>query len=88
MVRRLPQFEPLVELGAQALPALARKLADADNFFALQLYDVLAQRGLAPTIRAPARGEAGEQGRAVAVATGLAEAMARQGRPKGSSLGS
>lgn len=84
-VRRLPQFEALVELGPQALPALARKLADPENFFALQLYDALAERKLVSVERAVPDRRAGEQGRAVAVAAALAQSLAR--RPKSSSLG-
>jgi hypothetical protein len=84
-VRRLPQFEALVELGPQALPALARKLADPENFFALQLYDALADQRLADLERAgPDRG-AGEQGRAVAVAAAFAQSLSRQ--PRSSRLG-
>ena len=84
-VRQLPQFDALVELGSQALPALARKLADPENFFALQLYDALAERKLVSVERAVPDRRTGDQGRAVAVAAALAQSLAR--RPRSSSLG-
>lgn len=85
-VRRLPQFAALVELGPQALPSLARKLADPDNFLALQLYDALAERDPALAQRAKGPAAQGEQGRAVAAAGAIARALARQSGPRGSSL--
>jgi hypothetical protein len=79
-VRRLPQFEALVELGPQALPALARKLADPANFFALQLYDALAERKLVHVERPVPDRRSGEQGRAMAVAAALAQSLSRRPR--------
>lgn len=85
-VRRLPEFEALVELGPEALPALARKLADRDNFLALQLYDGLAERGAVPKAARPAAG-ASEQERAVEAAARLVEALGRQGGDQGRTAG-
>ena len=40
-VRFSPEFHNLVALGAETIPLVVDRLVDTDNFFALQLYDVL-----------------------------------------------
>jgi len=39
------EFHELIALGRDTLPAIAEKHLDPDNFFALQLYDVLQDDG-------------------------------------------
>jgi hypothetical protein len=77
-VRRLPQFEALVELAPQALPVLALKLADPENFFALQLYDALEEREPQYVKRVESARSAGEQTRAAVAAAVLVQTMARR----------
>ncbi len=86
-IRRLPQFDALVELGPQALPALGRKLADPENFFALQLFDALAEREPTFVKQADVAPGQGEQARAMAAATAIAQALAGQPSLRASSLG-
>ncbi|HEV2818417.1 MAG TPA: hypothetical protein VGW40_14490 [Allosphingosinicella sp.] len=75
-VRRSPEFEQLVALGPAILPAVAEKLADPANFFALQLFEAL-QPGKEYLIAIDPRASEimeGEQGRAARTA----EAFARR----------
>jgi hypothetical protein len=78
-VRRLPAFDALVALGPETLPALALKLADPDNFFALQLYEALQPEDYARQAKATgAQPSDGEQGRAMRVAELYARSLSRQ----------
>lgn len=65
-VRYSKEFSLLTELGAVILPAVVKKLADPDNFFALQLYDALQEQELLIVGLEPDSDEIfdGEQGRA------------------------
>jgi hypothetical protein len=57
------EFHELIALGKYTLPAIAEKLLDPDNFFALQLYDILQDdRNL--VLSSPEDGFEGEQTRA------------------------
>ena len=60
------EFQRLVALGADAIPAVVEKLIEQDNFFALQLYDRLQIRRhlTVPIDPASAQIFEGEQGRA------------------------
>jgi hypothetical protein len=65
-----PEFEKLWAMGPQVLPLVVEKLADPENFFALQLYDRLQRNDqlrieLAPTDPRIAEGEQGRAKRTV-----------------------
>ncbi len=66
-VRTSPLFPELVQLGPQILPAVAKKLADPENFLALQLYDALQPQANLVVLIDPRSEEMfeGEQGRAI-----------------------
>ncbi len=63
-LRKSKEFSLLVALGPRILPLVVNKLLQPDEFFALQLYDVLQDR---PELRADKRGKS-EQTRALATA--------------------
>jgi hypothetical protein len=63
-VREIEEFHALVALGPQILPLVVTKLLHPDEFFALQLYDVLQDR---PELQATERFR-GEQRRALQAA--------------------
>lgn len=79
-VRRLPAFEELVALGPEILPAVARKLAEPDNFLALQLYEALQPDEYLKVAIRPGSAEArlGEQGRALKTAQRYARTLDRE----------
>lgn len=60
-VRKSREFDALVALGPRVLPLVVNKLLRPEEFFALQLYDVLQNR---PELRADAQRSMGEQARA------------------------
>ena len=63
-VRSSEEFRSLVSLGPRILPLVVDKLLQPEEFFALQIYDVLQDR---PELR-DEHSEAGEQQRALATA--------------------
>jgi hypothetical protein len=81
-VRKSPYFDELLAMGPEILPAVAEKLADPENFFALQLFEAL-QPGEEDVVAIDPRSERimeGEQGRAVRTAERYAR---RAGRAPG-----
>lgn len=44
IVRTLPEFNELTELGSEILPLVVKKLLDPGNFFAIQVYEALQTR--------------------------------------------
>ena len=44
IVRTLPEFAKLTELGSEILPLVVKKLLDPSNFFAIQVYEALQTR--------------------------------------------
>jgi hypothetical protein len=60
------EFQRLVALGPETIPAIVKKLIEPENFFALQLYDRLqSRRDLAVSVEPPSEEILeGEQGRA------------------------
>jgi hypothetical protein len=69
-VRRSPYFDELVAMGPEILPAVAGKLVDPGNFFALQLFEALQpdEQDLETIDPRSERVMEGEQGRAVRTA--------------------
>jgi hypothetical protein len=64
-VRNSKEFATLVSLGPGILPLIVDKLLQPDQFFALQVYDVLQDR---PELREDEHLDLGEQQRALATA--------------------
>lgn len=44
VVRMLPEFDKLTQLGSEILPLIVKKLLDPGNFFAIQVYEALQPR--------------------------------------------
>jgi hypothetical protein len=65
VVRNSEEFRALASLGPQILPLIVDKLLQPDEFFALQLYDVLQDR---PEWREDEHRDQGEQRRTLATA--------------------
>lgn len=65
VVRNNNEFRALSALGPRILPLVVDKLLQPDEFFALQLYDVLQDR---PELREDEHRDLGEQQRALATA--------------------
>lgn len=64
-IRNNSEFRALAALGPRILPLVVDKLLQPDEFFALQLYDVLQDR---PELREDGYRDLGEQRRALATA--------------------
>lgn len=65
VVRNNNEFRALATLGPRILPLVVDRLLQPDEFFALQLYDVLQDR---PELREDGHRDLGEQRRALATA--------------------